>query len=706
MSKHRSRSPGTHGRQHVFQVWGFALIVAAVGAMLPTRVALAGDADTPGVFVLGDKGLAAVTIGGENRLAQAAPVVRAVQFVDTPWNPNELDPTAHNKEQPELDPYSGWRPETTAGGTKPTATRYDSKRSELIQTYPWGELAVRYKANGDFAVRIGNTSDKVLNSIRADLFAFHLPKATKPRRVMRGGSGVHMNHDWNLEGPRVVYMDADAGRAVLFGRRFDGAYRNAFVRQGKGKDSRAIVRLEVGGFDEVYDTLWNTRPIPAGESLTLELGLRLGSTETSAHQLAAPAYKAFAKQHPMTLNWPDRRPIANIMVASAHIRSKTNPRAWFHIASPPKGADLRTEEGRKAFGEQLLERTDQIIKTCREQGVSGVVVWNISGEQFPPAVYYGEPRIIEKIAPEMNAVVDEFFARLRRGGLRVGVCIRPQLLFARDADKKLVPFDKIETIYARNWVNQIPEIYRDIYDPKEARSTLERLSAKIAYAKQRWGCTLFYIDANYFWRPRNRSADNWGWKGMIIPANVFQELHRRHPDVLLMPEVQSFATYTCSAPLDVPPHEGRTTHPAVWLAYPQACGALLMTKMAQKDLKDVSPYVWAVNKGDMMMPPGWYGGRKKNIQQIYGQATQDIAHRVTLSAKGAVQLDGRPLDDLSALAAAMAKATDNGGAEWPQRRVVIRHHPDLPGMAMKNAVDAVTKAGGIVVWAQPDRHEQ
>jgi hypothetical protein len=390
------------------------------------------------------------------------------------------------------------------------------------------------------------------------------------------------------------------------------------------------------------------------------------------------------------------------MVASGHIRSETNPRAWFHIASPPKGADLRTEEGQRAFKEQLLGRTDQIIKTCREQGVGGVVVWNISGEQYRKAVYYGEPRIIEKLAPEMNAAADEFFARLRRGGLRVGVCIRPQLLFARDAKNKLVPFDKIETIYARNWVQEIPEIYRDIYDPKEARSPLERLSAKIAYAKERWGCTLFYIDANVFWRPRNRSAKGWAWKSMIIPAKVFQELHRRHPDVLLMPEVQSFATYTCSAPLDVPPREGKTTHPAVWLAYPQARGTLLMTKMdARKDLEDVSPYVWAVENGDTMMPPGWYGGRKKAIQQIYDQAVMDVAHRVTLSAKGAVELDGRPLDDLPALTNALARETDNGGAEWRRRRVFIRHHPDLPGKVLTNAVHAVIDGGGVLVWAQP-----
>ncbi|MDP6357833.1 MAG: hypothetical protein QF473_22145, partial [Planctomycetota bacterium] len=60
----------------------------------------------------------------------------------------------------------------------------------------------------------------------------------------------------------------------------------------------------------------------------------------------------------------------------------------------------------------------------------------------------------------------------------------------------------------------------------------ERLSAKIEYARKRWGCTVFYIYDNGFWWQSSKSRpEEWLYMG----GSVLQRLRERHTDVLLIP---------------------------------------------------------------------------------------------------------------------------------------------------------------------------
>jgi HEAT repeat protein len=77
------------------------------------------------------------------------------------------------------------------------------------------------------------------------------------------------------------------------------------------------------------------------------------------------------------------------------------------------------------------------------------------------------------------------------------------------------------------------------------------MSAKIAYAQRRWGCTLFYVDSNTFSDSWLSTAQQKEKRGVprIMPVAMVQELHRRHPDCLIIPEhSDQLLYYTCCAP--------------------------------------------------------------------------------------------------------------------------------------------------------------
>lgn len=190
--------------------------------------------------------------------------------------------------------------------------------------------------------------------------------------------------------------------------------------------------------------------------------------------------------------WPDRRPIGMLFLASDYHSSASNPRGWFNEAK----LDVTGPNGAENFRRALADYTDRSLEILKRTGAQGVIVWDVEGEQFPHKIsFIGDPRLLAKLAPEMDAAADEFFRRLRDAGLRVGVTIRPQQL---------------------------------VFDGGQPRQTqvlnlAQVLREKIAYARQRWGATLFYIDSNY---------------SLLRPDELSQlrRLAREFPDVLLIPE--------------------------------------------------------------------------------------------------------------------------------------------------------------------------
>jgi hypothetical protein len=206
---------------------------------------------------------------------------------------------------------------------------------------------------------------------------------------------------------------------------------------------------------------------------------------------------------PVSIHWADRRPIGALFLASHSAASPTNPRGWFN----DPGLDVTGTNGPQRFRKALLEYTDRSLAILKRTKAQGVIVWDLEGEQFPQKTsYIGDPRLLDRLAPEMASVADEFFGRLRSAGLRIGLTVRPQqLVFDDDGQPRQT---------------QVINLKRSLLD-------------KIDYARARWGATIFYIDSN---------------SGIRRPDEVWQlrRLAEQRPDILLIPEhhYQSYRAFS------------------------------------------------------------------------------------------------------------------------------------------------------------------
>lgn len=223
-----------------------------------------------------------------------------------------------------------------------------------------------------------------------------------------------------------------------------------------------------------------------------------------------------------TLNWPDRRPIGMLMVASAPFVDYTKPEAT------PYNSWVRGDRKWRVNGlpqgeltKEALQRTAKVcIERLKDINAQGIIVWDIEGQEFyHPYSYAGDPRTLPVLAPEMEALADDFFSMFKQSGIRTGICIRhDDVRIEGGWPKHYVPHDFINC-----------------------------LSDKISYAKSRWGCTLFYVDSNVG-QDQPAGKENSIGGGSLINAGVYKEIARLHPDCLIIPEHQNSEYYLYTAP--------------------------------------------------------------------------------------------------------------------------------------------------------------
>ena len=298
--------------------------------------------------------------------------------------------------------------------------------------------------------------------------------------------------------------------------------------------------------------------------------------------------RKFAEIYPPSLHWPDRRPLGYLMLYNTvpHPARGKNPRGWFNNDS---GTDVTTAEGRNALKKSLADYVDNSIRTLKAMNAHGAITWDIEGQEYPHATScLGDPRKIGERAPEMDAMADGYFARLRRAGLKVGVCIRPQELEAAPG----------------GGVTQ-----RDQTDMAQVTRTL---IAKALYANKRWGCTLFYIDSN-------------GDPNVPYPASVFERLStallKQGVTALLMPEHQLVRYYGSTAPYDELRGGVISTPESVRRIYP---GAFTVINIADGDIDGHrAALVLAVRRDDILLFRAWFDDPSNaKIKAIYREADQ------------------------------------------------------------------------------------
>jgi hypothetical protein len=233
---------------------------------------------------------------------------------------------------------------------------------------------------------------------------------------------------------------------------------------------------------------------------------------------------ALLAQHPPTLAWHDRRPIGMFVFGLQNSFAPGNPNGWFEDPA----LDVRTPTGRDALRHGFLTRVDAAIVQLRRIGAQGVVWWNPEGNRWLGRMgYVGDAVRLADLAPEIDAIADEVMARFSAAGLRTGVVVRPWVLDG-DAD----------TLAIR----------------EEPAGVRERLSARIAYAQNRWGCTLF---------PVMQAHER--WSGARVADVDLAAVAAAHPQVLLIPDQEQLplravsAGWTSSRSLPATPEVDRGT---------------------------------------------------------------------------------------------------------------------------------------------------
>jgi len=379
----------------------------------------------------------------------------------------------------------------------------------------------------------------------------------------------------------------------------------------------------------------------------------------SALEVCADGYEAWGRYNYRDVVYTDRRPIGVYFGCRDAQRSSTNPNGWF---KDPK-VDTTTPEGRMAFAKRLLAEIDASIAVLKQVNAQGVLWWDLEGQRQPqPITYVGDPRVLDPahpahqfFAPELDTpvdyqgqqmkLVDACFNKWQDAGLKTGVTIRPQTLVWNAPDdhdpaavekvrQRIQAMEQQIVVAQAKLKGAQEELEQGIggkpvvaaaeqalktqqselaklraaqqvppSQTSDEKALADNLCAKATYARERWGCTMFYVDSISEW------FGNW-WLEKAVQKN---------PDILLMPEWARTRSYRHSSAFSY------TKFTGFYRGVPaemQACWPDAFCCMGNVDYeKNYDDALYAVQHGNIQMFNCWYLGEEaRKIKQIY-QAT-------------------------------------------------------------------------------------
>lgn len=538
-----------------------------------------------------------------------------------------------------------------------------SKRSDqsVQLKYERATLAITFKPEADrikIDATLRNDSDKVM--IRAAIKPLRLRFPQRPTGIAWRVGNRSMA--WSPEEPAVVVADFGRGMVALC---IEDPLTNAgvgFTGNNRG-GLEADVTIEAPG-----DQRYEDQSLQPGGTFSASVVVRFAKSGTSYETFVGDVHRSYAKRFPPTLNWRDNRPIGALFLARDATRWEKNPRGWFNDDK----LDITTPEGKEKFRQRLMEYADRSIKVIKETGGQGMITWDIEGGEFPHATtYLGDPRSLPFAAPEMDAVADEYFKKFRDAGLKTGICIRPTTIVAADGAKY-------------PWI-------RTRLGHMDNVDALENISDKIAYAKKRWGCTIFYMDTPGLYKRRNGPMSIY----FQVPPDILRKVCERFPDVLLIPEYSDDGGYgSCSVYGELGARN--RTPDDVRLTYPDA-----FTCFAVKDnpmYPNWDQIVTGVRHGDILIFRGWFGDHlNTRVLQAWTEA-QFSGKELTAAVRSAGE-DKRKLtallNDADALVQYQA-ATQLARAPGPEAiaPLITTLQSQSPWIVRRAATQTLGKIGG------------
>jgi hypothetical protein len=325
------------------------------------------------------------------------------------------------------------------------------------------------------------------------------------------------------------------------------------------------------------------------------------SAQTSA--AASPA-QSKPKHSFVWQTWADRRPVGQLILAGRGKSTPQNPGKW-----NLEGIDVTSPAGQADFEAKMLDYAETTARNILNIGGQGAIVWDIEGQRFGYLNYVGDPRLLPVLAPEMEPLANRIFKVFRSHRLKVGVCLRADSI-ALQSDGLPVP--------------QTPQSY---YTSKV--QAVADLDAKLTYAKNRWGCTIFYVDSN---GDGGRYIGEKNHAG-IYPASIYRELYRRHPDCLICPEEYynngDRGLNDSYSPVTAPYEELRVSSP--WVGgvadYPpstrhQFPGAFMLILISDGDVRDkMAQLITGVRAGNILLFRAWFSSHETDeVAEIFNAA--------------------------------------------------------------------------------------
>ena len=475
-------------------------------------------------------------------------------------------------------------------GSSSRAGTPNKKADTIHLSYPWGRISCSYGKEDDkitMKIEISNTSSESLNELSIRLMELNFP------RIPNGGTLEAGMFGFGFKGPEWPLGQCPASIPTVADPRF--VVPLVHVDYGTGALNLCSDDVECA-VNVPYSTNFLARTsyplvitcsdIKPGVTKAFNVSLRFGPAGARIQDLSGDVLQRYARKYPFQVNWNDHRPIGAMFLAGPQINVASNPRRWIMNFGD---IDITNDKGKAAFRAALLKLADNSVQVLKDIGAQGMITWDPEGEEFLGACYYGDPRLVPSLAPEMEfkndsakSVIDEYFEKFRAAGLKVGVCIRPQGIAMVDG--------------------------KPVHQAADDEHAAQILRERIAYAKQRWGCTLFYVDSTAT------------VSGSLNP-DVFKAVADAYPDVLLIPENESMRYFAYSAPLNSYVHHRVTSTPAgARMVYPKAFSVLMAPDGDRPE--DHHTLVSAVRRGDILLFNGWYNsdGAKK-IKRLYEEAS-------------------------------------------------------------------------------------
>ena len=451
--------------------------------------------------------------------------------------------------------------------------------------FVWGSIQVQFVQaanNLNMVVTETNSANSgvILDGATIYPFVLHLPAL--PNNFY---SASYPQMSFNTTGPSVLNADYGSGEVVAVAPDATKPLYSGFDPAGTGNSYYPIISSTTPDFLATFQP-HNDRPVQPGQSDTFTVSLRFASSGTSTAALASDAYASWARTWPPQLNWSDRRPIGTVFLASSPSGNvnqpggyPNNPRRYFNDSNS-NDFNVTTPAGLAAFQARVLRQAAVNVTNLQQLGAQGAITWDIEGEQYPQNTsYVCSPDQIAQVAPEMESAItdstspyfgmkldDAYFKVMTSAGFRVGVCIRPQQ-FTLNSDGTAGQSYLLDT------------------------AVEAEMAAKMHFAHDRWGATLFYVDSSV-------ESD-----GAVLDASIFQQLAQAFPDSLIMPEESTPKHYAYTAPfLTFLNHGDLGTDPTVHAYYPNAFSVILINDADPGTLAGRLPQLTAsVKGGDVLM---------------------------------------------------------------------------------------------------------